>query len=458
MSGMALLEAVNDGMCSLRQWQRAYETSLEPGIAREIRICIERSEGRVCERRIRVGKDFEEGYYLFERTIKFLLWQVGGNRVFTDADPTYVDQIAKAYATGERAFDNRVIGEAVFGGPIEFGRLENETRSETGMAMVRIGGYSEGCRVGFDLGGSDRKCAALRDGEVLYSEEIPWDPYHQTDPDYHWRGILDCIERAASHLPRIDAIGGSAAGIYVNNEPRIGSLFRGVSTVDFKRRIRPIFKCLSERYGVPVQVVNDGDATALSAAQSRGLQGVLGIAMGTSMAVGYVDELGSLRPWLNELAFAPIDTNPLAPIDEWSGDRGCGASYFSQQAVGRLMVELGLSEGAESLPERLKIAQAAVAQQERWAVQIFERIGDWLGQAILQYLDFYSFEHVLLLGRVTSGLGSELILSRAKHILAESGLNGKVPKFLEPTEIEKRHGQAIAAAGLVPDELLRKTK
>lgn len=452
-----MLEAVNDEIYSLREWQRAYETSLEGGTAREIRICIERSEGRVCEHRIRVGKPFEaEGYYLFERTIKFLLWQVGGNRILTDADQTYIDQISKAYAVGDRAFDNRVIGESVFGGPIEFGRLENETGSETRMPMVRVGGYSEGCRVGFDLGGSDRKCAALRDGEVVYSEEIPWDPYHQTDPDYHWRGIVDCIERAASHLPRIDAIGGSAAGIYVNNEPRIGSLFRGVSSVDFKGRIRPIFKSLSERYGVPVQVVNDGDATALSAAQSRGLRGVLGIAMGTSMAVGYVDEFGSLRPWLNELAFAPIDTNPMAPVDEWSGDRGCGASYFSQQAVGRLMVELGLSDGAEPLPERLKIAQSAVAQGETWAVQIFERIGDWLGHAILQYLDFYSFEHVLLLGRVTSGVGGELMLSQAGHILAEGGLNGKAPKFLEPTEIEKRHGQAIAAAGLVPDELLRK--
>ena len=60
------------------------------------------------------------------------------------------------------------------------------------------------------------------DGEVVFSEEIEWDPYFQADPDYHLEGIQHSLERAAAHLPRVDAIGGSAAGIYVNNEARVG--------------------------------------------------------------------------------------------------------------------------------------------------------------------------------------------------------------------------------------------
>ena len=64
---------------------------------------------------------------------------------------------------------------------------------------------------------------------------------------------------------------------------------------------------------------------------------ILGIALGTSTAAGYVTPDGNITSWLDELAFVPIDYNPDAPVDEWSGDYGVGSQYFSQQAVGRLM-------------------------------------------------------------------------------------------------------------------------
>ena len=98
-----------------------------------------------------------------------------------------------------------------------------------------LGRHLDGCRIGFDLGGSDRKCAAVIDGKVVFSEEIAWDPYFQSDPQYHFDGIQDTLQRAAAHLPRVDAIGGSAAGVYVNNEVRAASLFRGVSPEDFEK-------------------------------------------------------------------------------------------------------------------------------------------------------------------------------------------------------------------------------
>ena len=82
-------------------------------------------------------------------------------------------------------------------------------------SQVSLGRHLVGCRIGFDLGGSDRKVAAVIDGRVVWSEEIEWDPYHQPDPQYHWDGIMDSLQRAASHLPHVDAIGGSAAGVYV---------------------------------------------------------------------------------------------------------------------------------------------------------------------------------------------------------------------------------------------------
>ena len=100
-----------------------------------------------------------------------------------------------------------------------------------------LGRHLEGCRIGFDLGGSDRKVAAVIDGRVVFSEETVWDPYHKPDPQYHIDGIMDSLAKAAAHLPRVDAIGGSAAGVYVNNRVKAGSLFRGVPQ-DAVRRAR----------------------------------------------------------------------------------------------------------------------------------------------------------------------------------------------------------------------------
>lgn len=424
--------------------------------SRRIRVRIGRPDGTVFDHVFPLPESSSAGYESFEREIKSLLWLKGGSRVATDAPAEWRERAAEEYRAGSRRFDSSVIGEKVFGEPVSFASLEESGGGPSPAASHRgAGGFYKGCRIGFDLGGSDRKCAAVKDGEVVFSEEVPWDPYFQKDPAYHWEGIVDSIERAAKHLPRIDAIGGSAAGIYVNNEPKVGSLFRGVAEADFDREIRPLFQRLSKAYnGVPVEVVNDGEATALSAAQGRGLRGVLGIAMGTSMAVGYVDGNGLLTPWLNELAFVPVEYHGNAPVDEWSGDRGCGAQYFSQQAVGRLLPWTGLVyDRGLSLPEQLLLAQEAAEAGHEGVRGMFRTIGVYLAYSILHYQRFYRFRHLLLLGRVLSGTGGELIRASSS-----AKLRGLAPRFaeqlryLEPTEREKRHGQAIAAASLVPDE------
>ena len=65
----------------------------------------------------------------------------------------------------------------------------------------------------------------------------------------------ESLQRAAQHLPRVDAIGGSAAGVYVRNEVRVASLFRGVPAERFEREIRPMFFALQQQWGgVPFEV------------------------------------------------------------------------------------------------------------------------------------------------------------------------------------------------------------
>ena len=141
---------------------------------------------------------------------------------------------------------------------------------------------------------------------------------------------------------------------------------------------------------------------------------------------------------------------PEAPRDEWSGGLGCGAQYFSQQAVGRLLPTSGIEyDPGLSLPGQLKIVQAAMDAGDERALKIYDAIGIYLGYSLAHYADFYDYEYVLLLGRVTSGPGGEHIIERSKEVMAAEfpELAARV-KFHIPDEMEKRHGQAIAAASL----------
>jgi predicted NBD/HSP70 family sugar kinase len=239
--------------------------------------------------------------------------------------------------------------------------------------------------------------------------------------------------------------------VYVNNRVKVASLFRGVAPELFNARVKDLFFEVQRAWhGVPLEVANDGEVTALAGSMSLGVNGVLGIAMGTSQAVGYVTPSGNITTWLSELAFAPVDYHPAAACDEWSGDYGVGAQYFSQQAVGRLLPISGLeADTTLPLPEKLKLVQSAMKSGDFRARKIYETIGTYLGYALAHYSDYYDFSHLLILGRVTSGAGGDVIIAGAKDVLrTEFPALAERIQFHVPDEHEKRHGQAVAAASL----------
>jgi len=438
-------------------WQRAYRelVARDPG-ARPFALVLVRPDGSVFRHESRVlAADHPAAALTLtyaERLLKFLLWMKGGPRVLVAGAEEIAAALARSYAPdGVRAFDAGFMGGKIFGRPFSLEAAAWADLPAPAETSVPMGRHLDGCRIGFDLGGSDRKAAALIDGRVVYSEEIAWDPYFQADPAYHLEGVHDSLKRAAAHLPRVDAIGGSAAGVYVNNEVRAASLFRGLAADDFERHIRRMFFTLQARWGgVPFEVVNDGEVTALAGAMSMGDDAVLGVSMGTSQAGGYVTPAGTITPWLNELAFAPVDYRPDAPRDEWSGDVGCGVQYFSQQGVGRLARKAGFAFPATlPLPEQLIAVQQALAAGDARARAIYETIGVCFGYAIAHYADFYEVRNLLVLGRVTSGEGGEIILERAGAVLrAEFPTLGESIRLRTPDERDKRHGQATAAASL----------
>lgn len=419
-----------------------------------LRIAIEQADGSVFRFETRVLPESHPqasaNVPFLERFVKFLLWSRGGWRIYVDGPESLATKLAAHYrqtATGR--FDAHLVGERMFGHPLEVVHTRDlpPEHSET----KPLGRHLEGCRIGFDLGGSDRKVAAVVDGSVVFSDETVWDPYYQPDPQYHFDGIMDSLKKAAAHLPRVDAIGGSAAGVYVNNRVKAGSLFRGVPEDVFNARVKDLFLDIRKAWNdVPFEVVNDGEVTALAGSMSLGANGILGIALGTSTAAGYVTPDGNITSWLNELAFVPVDYNPAAPIDEWSGDYGVGAQYFSQQCVGRLMPAAGIDSPADMpLPERLKHVQSLMLDGDYRARKIYETIGTYVGYGVAHFAAFYDVRHVLVLGRVTSGPGGDEIVGGAREVLeVEFPELARRIAFHVPDEHDKRHGQAIAAASL----------
>jgi predicted NBD/HSP70 family sugar kinase len=438
-------------------WNRFYRARVrESGGGAPLAIALERGDGSTSVFRTATlpheGAAIAVNNLYVERLLKFLLWQKGGCLVTVAGEPRVAEHLKQVYSpAGARAFDYRFMGERVHGRPMTIESAAFEAVPAERETGAPLGRHLDGCRIGFDLGASDRKCAAIVNGEVVFSDETPWNPGAQADPQYHFDGINDSLKRAAAHLPRVDAIGGSSAGVIVNNVVRVASLYRAVPQELFDTRVRRIFFDLRASWGgVPFQVVNDGEVAALAGSMALNDNAVLGIAMGSSLAAGYVCPDGTITPWLNELAFAPVDYREDAPVDEWSGDRGVGVQYFSQQAVSRLLAPAAIELPAEMpLPEKLENVQKLMAAGDERARRIYETVGAYFGYAAAQYAEFYDFRNLLVLGRVTTGAGGEVIVSTAKRVLSEEfpDLAARIG-FHIPDEKEKRHGQAIAAASL----------
>lgn len=384
-----------------------------------------------------------------ERVIKFLLWARGGWKIHFGGPREIGRQIGLAYsAAGERAFDADLMAR-VYERQVEVAVMDAGAVPAEKEMSAALGGHLEGCRLGFDLGASDYKVSAVKNGEVVYTDEFPWNPKDQPDPTYHYTHLNDGLKKAAAHLPRVDAIGGSSAGVIVDNQIKVASLLRAVPPERFAEA-KNIFLRIRDEWKVPVEVANDGDVTALAGAMSLKVNSLLGIAMGSSQAAGYINPSGCMTGWLNELAFAPADYNPIAAADEWSGDSGVGVLYFSQQAVNKLLPRAGIEVPTEMpLPERLVEVQRLMAGGDPRAAKIYETIGVYLGYTIALYREFYDFEHMLVLGRVTTGAGGDVVLEKAREVLAKefSEVAGRT-KLHVPDEKSRRIGQAVAAASL----------
>ena len=437
---------------------REFEAAVKAEGGQPLAIALERNDGLTSVYTLEVFKDGtghdEENHEFVERIVKTLLWARGGYKLTIAGSKVIADMIKADYAVGGyREFDREFMS-GVYEADFEVIHVPFENAPVAKDSATPVGRHLDGCRIGFDAGGSDRKVSSVVEGEATYSEEVVWFPKLQNDPQYHYDGIMDAMKTAASKMPRVDAIGVSTAGVVIGNRIMTSSLFLKVKNENpeaFEKVVKNIYTDIAKEFGnVPIEVANDGDVTALAGAMDLGDTNVLGVAMGTSEAGGYVDGSGNITGWLNELAFVPADYNKDAMVDEWSGDYGCGVKYFSQDAVIKLAPAAGIELDESASPaEKLKAVQKLMAAGDERAAKIYETIGSYFGYAVAYYALFYDIKHVLLMGRVSSGEGGAILHRTAQRVLVEEfpELAKKITIHL-PDESSRRVGQSIAAASL----------
>ena len=440
---------LDPGFIPFGVWMDAY---LE-GAKQPLAIAVERDQGRVSVRHTFIHGTLEMAradYRYVERMVKFLLWSIGGFRVYICGCSPIAKELQQDYSlTGKRAFDFDFFHK-LYEVDLEIIDLPLEACPAPNEISQPLGGHLDGCRIGFDAGGSDRKVSAVIDGECVYSEEVVWFPKLNPDPNYQYNEILTAFRTAASKMPRVDAIGVSSAGTFIGNAPMISSIFYKVPR-DRWDEVKTCFDRAAAEIGdVPIVVANDGDVSALAGAMGLNTGNIMGLAMGTSEAVGYVDADKNVKGWISELAFAPVDLSEDAMQDEWSTDFGVGCKYFSQDAVIKLAPRAGIDLDPELSPaEKLKVVQKLMAEDDPRAVKVFRDIGVYLAYTVVLYSHFYDIEHLMLMGRVMSGKGGDIILDTCTAVLKEEypELARKCEVML-PDEKTRRVGQAVAAASL----------
>ena len=426
------------------------------GAAQTVAVAWEREDGYVCRYDLAIPARIHPAMlpgvrHLVERVAKFVLWSAGGWKLYLAGPDEIVKPVARAYSkSGKRAFDFNFFS-GLYGRRVETAIVPLKKMPQTNEREVKVTPRIDGNRIGFDLGASDFKISALKRGKVVFSKEFPWDPRNQPDPEYHYEKLSAGLEEAAVALGgKVDAIGGSTAGTLEGKRLGPASLIRAVieKAPEKLETARNLFTRIEEEWQCPFEVFNDGDVTALAGAIAMKRTGILGIAMGSSEAAGYINQKGALTGRISELAFAPVDLNPNAAKDEWSGDAGVGAMYFSQQAVDHLARQFGMKfPKAMKLPERLKVVQAAMEKREELALRVYLMIGRYLANAAAWYHEFYDYSNLMILGRVTSGFGGDIILNTARM-----GLEAVDPMLAEqidifmPDEKARRLGQSVAAA------------
>jgi len=413
----------------------------------------------------------EASIYLIGVMIQEMMWQRSASELMLSGSSRIADALKAAFSVGGM-YEFEVLSMPKVCGtpetPFKVSVVESSQLPAHEDTPQECGKEANGCRLAFDLGKSDIKTVAVKDGEVLYSKETEWDVTNP-DPQYHFDAIVAALKLAKAALPRVDAVGGSATGTVSGaNEATWCDIFPNVPADVYKEKVVDIFVRIAKEVAgdVPLKVINDGEVTALAAVQKIGKGNILGISMGSSEGGGYADADGNLMGWINELCYIRLDLNPEAPTDPWSQGCHTGLShmYLGQRGATKLahrVVEVPenyryphpdmCTIKHEDHAQCLKLIQKGMADpaQASTVRELYETVGVYLGYGLAQYFEIgYPIEHVMILGRVSKGPGGAIMLAKAKEVLETEFPELPPIEFHEADEHFKAVGQCIAAAAL----------
>jgi len=416
--------------------------------------------------------DVEASIYLAGVMIQELIWQRSAARLVLCGPKKIVEAIKADYSAGgmyefeilsmpnvcgtpDKAFEVQIVGAAA-----ELPAAKDSPQT--------CGKDANGSRLAFDLGKSDIKTVAVKDGEVLYSKETEWDVTNP-DPQYHFDAIVGALKLAKEKLEKVDCIGGSATGtVGANNEATWCDIFPNVPPDVYKAKVVDIFQRIAKELAgdVPLKVINDGEVTALAAVQKIGKGNIMGISMGSSEGGGYANADGNLMGWINELCYCRLDMNPEAPTDPWTKGAHTGMShmYLGQRGATKLahkVVEVPdnykyphpdmCTIKHEDHAQCLKLIQKGMADEAQAPKVrlLYETVGVYLGYGLAGYVENgYPIEHVMILGRVSKGSGGDIMLAKAKEVLQVEFPQIPTITFHTADDHFKAVGQCIAAAAL----------
>lgn len=406
-------------------------------------LVVRRGEDIVYPYTTRLPLAEEERYPYLRALTQLLLWMVGGDSLsWIGEEDEFHRFVSQAEQDLELIPTIREMGH-IFGHPFAF-RTETIVAKAKALRIGASGSFS-GCRIGIDLGGSDRKVTAVEDGKVVFSEETLWLPKEQTNWLYHYNGILDSFLKAKQHLPRVDAVGVSTAGVVLNNQFAQAALCFSIPLEVQNKQVRDLFLTMQQKEfpDASLLVANDGDVTAFGGAMLFHKDHLLGLAMGTGEAAGYFAD-GHFNGWILELGKAPFRYDLEAHSHYAVNTRGAGTEYLSQKGILHLAEAAGyLYRG--TLAEQLVALQNDVAKGDPVLEECYREMGVYLADALTLYAHFLPLQSVLVLGRVTSGKGGDLMIQTANELLQK----GPHPiEVFTADESFKRLGQSYLAAAL----------
>lgn len=448
-----------------------------PGGGKILHMALERPGGLVARVELPVfaddHPDVEASIHLACTMIRTYMWQRGGHRLQVSGPPEQCKRLKAALSPGGCiAWDAKEMTKACGQTkPFEVEIVADPKNLPADKNVpVQCGREATGSRLAFDLGKSDMKAVAVKDGKLIWSKETEWDVTNK-DPLYHKEVIRKAMREAATHVDKVEAVGGASCGIVSgHNELTSCDLFTQVPDDVYREKVpNLLIDLIKEEFGdVPFKCINDGEVTAVAGQMMIGEGGLYGISLGSNEGCGYVDPDGNLPGWINEMYATPLDFNPAAPRNPWTPYTGDSPMYLGQRAVSRNAVKGGVDVPEEMRFEHsgmrtmnhvvhaecLKLVQAAMKDptKEPRTRKIYETIGVYLGYTIANYCEIYkpyAINHVLILGRVTSGTGGEVMMAKAQEVLKEFPEFSHV-KFHTPDEHMKRVGQCLAAAALPP--------